>query len=98
MMSSRAEEGLHNLATDIRNALRRHDTKKIKTTESKSGGFTNIINNYPSGTVSRPSMRFGFVKDLWVVLWMTFTIVGVYIILSHPEWIVSFGNWLRTVF
>ena len=95
MMSSRAEQGLHDLATDIRDALRRHDTKEIKTTESKSGGVTNIINNYGTRT---PTTRYGFARDVWLVFWMVFTITGVYLILSHPEWIVSFGNWLRTVF
>ena len=98
MMSSRAEQGLHDLATDIRNALRRHNSKEIKTTESKSGGITNIINNYPSGTVSRPSVRFGFAKDLWTVLVMTGIIVGTYIIISNPQSVVDFGTWLKALF
>lgn len=98
MMPERAEQGLHDLATDVRDALRRHNSKEIKTTETKGGQIVNNIYNYPSGTVSRPSVKFGFVKDLYTVLWMVFTIIGVYIILSHPEWIVSFGDWLRTVF
>lgn len=66
MIPSRAEEGLHNLATDIRDALRRHDSKEIKTTESKSGGVTNIINNYPTGK----STRFGFFSTVGIIVTM----------------------------
>ena len=95
MIPPRAEQGLHDLATDIRNALREHESVEIQTTESKSSGITNIINNYPSGTVST---KYRFVRTVWITAWMIFTIIGVYIILSHPEWIVSFGDWLRTVF
>ena len=95
MIPSRAEQGLHDLATDIRDALRRHESQEIKTTESKSGGVTNIINNYGTRI---PTARYRFARDIGVVMWMVFTIIGVYVILSHPEWIVSFGDWLRTVF
>jgi hypothetical protein len=97
MMPERAEQGLHDLATDVRDALRKHNSKEIKTTESDAKIVNNIY-NYPSGTVSRPGVRFGFARDIYVVMWMVFTIVGVYIILSHPQWIVQFGNWIRTVF
>jgi len=93
MIPSRAEQGLHNLATDIRNALRKHESGEIQTTESKNGAIINNIYNYPSRTVST---KYGFVRTVWITAWMIFTIIGVYIILSHPEWIVNFGNWLRT--
>ena len=95
MIPSRAEEGLHNLATDIRNALRRHESQEIKTTETKGGQIINNIYNYGTRT---PATRYRFARDIWLVLWMVFTIIGVYVILSHPEWIVSFGDWLKTVF
>ena len=95
VMPERAEQGLHDLATDIRDALRRHDSKEIKTTETKGGQIINNIYNYGTRT---PATRYRFARDIWLVLWMIFTIIGVYVILSHPDWIVSFGDWLKTVF
>jgi len=44
MMPERAEQGLHDLATDIRDALRKHESGEVQTTESKSSGITNIMN------------------------------------------------------
>jgi len=66
MIPEQAEEGLHNLATDIRDALKRHDSKEIKTTESKNSGVTNIINNYPTGK----STRFGFFSTVGIIVTM----------------------------
>ena len=66
IIHERAEQGLHNLTTDIRDALKRHDSKEIKTTESKSDGVTNIINNYPTGK----STRFGFFSAVGVIVTM----------------------------
>jgi len=66
MIPSREEEGLHNLAKDIRNALRKHESGEIQTTESKSSGVTNIINNYPTGK----STRFGFFSTVGVIVTM----------------------------
>ena len=97
MMPERAEQGLHDLATDIRDALRRHESQEIKTTES-DGKIINTINVYPNGTISQPSVKFRFVKDLWTVLVMTGIIVGVYIIITNPGAIINFGNWLHNLF
>ena len=92
--SRRAQEGLRMLGEDISNYL--NDKKEdIKTTGSKNGAIINNVYNYPSRAVST---KYGFVRTVWITAWMIFTIIGVYIILSHPEWIVSFGDWLRTVF
>jgi len=63
MIPSRAEQGLHNLATDIRNALRKHESGEIQTTESKNGAIINNIYNYPSRTVST---KYGFVRTVWL--------------------------------
>lgn len=95
MMPERAEQGLHDLATDIRDALRRHESQEIKTTESKSGGVTNIINNYPSRT---PSMKFGFVRTVWAVFWMVVLIAITWTIITNPGAIINFGNWLHNLF
>ena len=63
MMSSRAEEGLHNLATDIRNVLNKHE--QVTATE-KNGKIVNIINNYGTGK----STRFGFFSTVGIIVTM----------------------------
>jgi hypothetical protein len=42
MIPPREEQGLHDLATDIRNSLREHESGEVQTTESKGSGITNI--------------------------------------------------------
>jgi len=94
MIPPQAQKGLEMLGQDIYNYLSKKKEPEVKT-ETKDGKIINTINVYGNTT---PSVKFGFVRDIWLVLWMVFTIIGVYIILSHPEWIVSFGDWLKTVF
>ena len=65
MIPSRAEEGLHNLATDIRDALRRHDSKEITTTK-KNGSIINNIYNYGA----KPVSRFSFFSTVGIIITM----------------------------
>jgi hypothetical protein len=84
MISSRAEQGLHDLATDIRDALRKHESGEVQTTESKSSGITNIINNYPTGK----STRFGFFSTVGVIVTMILCGIALGIgwtLITNPE-------------
>ncbi len=63
MMSSRAEQGLHDLATDIRNVLNKHE--QVTTTE-KEGKIVNIINNYGA----KPVSRFSFFSTVGIIVTM----------------------------
>ena len=63
MMPERAEQGLHDLTTDIRSVLNKHEP--VTTTE-KDGKIVNIINNYPTGK----STRFGFFSTVGVIVTM----------------------------
>lgn len=88
MISSRAEQGLHDLATDIRDALRKHESGEVQTTESKSSGITNIINNYPTGK----STRFGFFSTVGVIVTMILCGVALaigWMLVTSPETILS---------
>ena len=85
MMSSRAEQGLHNLATDIRNVLNKHE--QVTTTE-KDGKIVNIINNYPTGK----STRFGFFSAVGIIVTMILCGIALAIgwtLITNPETILS---------
>ena len=86
MMPERAEQGLHDLATDIRNVLNKHE--QVTTTE-KDGKIVNIINNYPTGK----STRFGFFSTVGVILTMILCGIALAIgwtLITRPE---SIFNW-----
>ena len=93
--SERAREGLRMLGEDLYNLVHKKPTD-IKTTKAEDGKFVNIINNY--GYTRQPSTKFGFVRTVWMVTWCVFTILGVYTVIAHPEWIVDFGYWLKHIF
>ena len=81
MMSSRAEQGLHDLATDIRNILNKHE--QVTTTE-KDGKIVNIINNY--GT--KPVSRFNFFSTVGVIVTMILCGIALgigWLLIINPE-------------
>ena len=65
MIPERAEQGLHNLADDIRKVLNKHESQKTQTTESDRE-IVNIINNYGS----KPVSRFNFVSTVGTIVIM----------------------------
>ena len=95
VIPDRAEQGLHDLATDIRNALRKHDETEVKTTESNGTGVTNIINNY---AYRAPVTRYSFVRTATMILFMTALVVGTYMVLNNPHIINDSVNWFSGLF
>ena len=93
--SERAREGLARLGEDIANYLNGTKLNDVKTTTTKDGAIINNIYNYG---YARSSAKFGFVRTVWIVGWCVFTILGVYTVIAHPEWIVEFGHWIKHIF
>ena len=86
MMPERAEQGLHDLATDIRNALNKHE--QVTTTE-KDGKIVNIINNYGA----KPVSRFNFFSTVGIIVTMILCGIALAIgwtLITRPE---SIFNW-----
>jgi len=88
MISSRAEEGLHNLATDIRDALRKHESGEVQTKESKNGTTVNVY-NYGA----KPVSRFSFFSTVGIIVTMILCGIALAIgwtLITKPELIL---NW-----
>ena len=91
--SERARDGLRMLGEDISNYLN-GKKQDIKTTESEA----KIVNNIYNYGTRTPTTRFAFLNTAWIILWTVVLVVGVYIIITNPQSIVNFGNWLHSIF
>ena len=88
MIPLRAEEGLHNLATDIRDVLRKHEPGEVQTTESKNGTTVNVY-NYGA----KPVSRFNFFSTVGIIVTMILCGIALAIgwaLITRPE---SIFNW-----
>ena len=54
-----------------------------------------IINNY---AYRAPSVKYGFIKTALIVFWMTVIIAGTWVVITNPQAIINFGNWLHNLF
>ena len=88
MTPERTEQGLHDLATDIRNALRKHDSGEVQTTESKNGTTVNVY-NYGA----KPVSRFNFFSTVGIIVTMILCGIALavgWMLVTSPETIL---NW-----
>ena len=84
MIPERAEEGLHYLATDIRDALRKHDSGEVQTKESKNGTTVNVYNY-----CAKPVSRFGFFSTIGIIVTIILCGIVGWTLITEPELILS---------
>ena len=80
MIPLRAEEGLHNLATDIRDVLRKHEPGEVQTTESKNGTTVNVY-NYGA----KPVSRFNFFSTVGIIVTMILCGIVGWLLITNPD-------------
>jgi len=94
MIPPQAQKGLEMLGQDIYNYLSKKKEPEVKT-ETKDGKIINTINVYGNTT---PSVKFGFIRTVWIVFWMVVMIAVTWTIITNPGAIINFGNWLHNLF